>query len=315
MDIDFIKDKFVEKHKIDDESYLDMYINFLSEYNLVSDGYTENHHILPISVFPEFKNEDWNTIRLSYEDHRLVHLWLFKSINIKKYQRPLNWMVRSYKSSKEISNASKHSWESFKKDTINYDKWIYKRSIHMKGLSSEEQRRRANIFWKNISDEEYINFCRRSKEYWTDIKKDEKSNQMKKFYENEDNIIKKRIEAKKHWNSMPKEDRDRFKEKMNSINKDISKREDAGIKIKNLWKSEDYLNKMRNRKFRSGVKIKLIDDNDHIVIFDSIKTFVEKYNISEYMIRKYKDTGNKITIKNLSDDNISLLNCKIETIK
>jgi len=75
---------------------LEKYINFLLNYEMILDEniYTENHHILPISTFPEFKNDIWNIVKLTYKEHKLVHLWLFKSINIRKYQRPLNWMVK-----------------------------------------------------------------------------------------------------------------------------------------------------------------------------------------------------------------------------
>lgn len=83
----FIKDSFLVKHKDID---LDKYINFLLNYNLdININYTEKHHILPKSAFPEYINEEWNIIELSYDDHKNVHLWIFKAINCRKYQRPL----------------------------------------------------------------------------------------------------------------------------------------------------------------------------------------------------------------------------------
>lgn len=59
-DWEFIKTMLIEKHKtIDDYEYLENYIKFLMEYKLIIevDDYVEKHHILPTSVFPEFKKE------------------------------------------------------------------------------------------------------------------------------------------------------------------------------------------------------------------------------------------------------------------
>jgi hypothetical protein len=67
LDFNFIKDEFIKKHRrIDDFDYLYKYIKFLIDYDIVLDNniYTEKHHILPSSVFPEFKNESWNIINL-----------------------------------------------------------------------------------------------------------------------------------------------------------------------------------------------------------------------------------------------------------
>jgi len=77
----FLKDSFIKKHKcIDNSEYLDKYINFLIDYKISeSVEYVERHHILPRSTFPEFENESWNIIELDYDNHRLAHLWLFKS--------------------------------------------------------------------------------------------------------------------------------------------------------------------------------------------------------------------------------------------
>lgn len=37
---------------------------------------TDNHHILPKSIFPEFENEDWNKVNLFYKDHFFAHYLL-----------------------------------------------------------------------------------------------------------------------------------------------------------------------------------------------------------------------------------------------
>jgi len=313
INYEFIREKFLQKHsRIDNEDYLEKYISFLIEYKLNEKIlYTENHHILPRCTFPEYENESWNIVEI--ESHRLLHLWLFKSINIRKYQRPLNWMMKSYKNSGEISNAAKRGWEKLKIDTNNYQAWKDKRSNYMKNLSSEEQRRRANIFWENMSDDDYNKFCIEMKQYWTDERKQEKSNQMIDYYSNPGNIEKKIIESKIRWNSVSKEYREKFSQKMNIINKDDNKRKDAGEKIKKLWEDDDYLEKMKNRKHRTGKKIKIIFPSEEEIVFETMQEIEKKYNFSLHLIRKYRDKDILILEKDLKQ-NKQLLNCKIESI-
>lgn len=288
-----------------------MLISFLTIID--SDRYTEKHHILPVSIFPEFKDEEWNIIELTYEDHKLCHLWLFKSINIRSYQRPLNWMLNTYKNKEELSKASKRGWENMK-SSDSYQIWIEKRSNHMKKLSSEEQKRRANIFWTNIKDEEYLDFCNKIKEYWTEDRKLEKSQQMNEYYSNPENIEKKRIETQKRWDSMTEEERSIFSEKMAFINKDESKRKTAGEKIKEKWKDEEYLSKMRNGKHRSGKKIKIIKLDGEEAIFDNMIKVEKEYKFSLHLIRKYRDKDIYIEESDLKENNKLLLNCKIESV-
>jgi hypothetical protein len=316
-DFSFIKDKLIEKHiDVDSYEYLYKYINFFRSYNIKENlDYSEKHHILPRSTFPEFENDTWNIIELDYESHKLVHLYLFKSINDRRYQRPLNWMMNYYKNSEEISNAAKRGWFNLKNDEEKYKKWRESKSESMKLLSSEEQRRRANIFWNNINEQEYLKFCNKMKSYWTEERRLDKSNQMNEYYSNIENREKKRIETKDRWDSLDEDYRKNFKEKMSLINKNKDKRIDASIKIKKKWQDPDYLEKMRNRKKRDGIKIKIIKTCGDIEIFENMEDVVRKYNFSKYLIRKYRDTNNKVLEKHLNYDNINLLESLIKTIK
>jgi hypothetical protein len=315
-DFNFIKENFIQKHKtIDKIEYLDKYIKSIIEYKSNDQKYIEKHHILPRSTFPELENESWNIIELDYETHRLAHLYLFKAINDRRYQRPLNWMMNYYKNSEEISNAAKRGWVNLKNDEVKYNKWREKKSESMKLLSTEEQRRRANIFWNNIDEEDYLKFCEKMKSYWTEEKRFEKSKQMNEYYSNPNNVEKKRRETKDRWDSLDDSYRKNFKEKMSFINKNESKRLDAGNKIKKKWKDPDYLEKMRNRKKRNGLKIKITKIDGSVEIFENMEDIVRKYNFSTHLIRKYRDTNSKVLEKHLNSDNINLLEAKIETIK
>jgi hypothetical protein len=221
--------------------------------------------------------------------------------------------MKSYKNSEEISNAAKKGWEKLKNDTNNYEIWKDKRSKYMKNLSSDEQRRRANIFWENMSDDDYNKFCIEMQQYWTEERKLEKSNQMIEYYSNSANIEKKRIESKNTWDSMSIEYREKFSEKMKIINKDKNKRKDAGEKIKKLWKDDNYIEKMKNRKHRNGKKIKIIFPSGEEVVFETMRDIEKKYNFSSHLIRKYRDKDISIDEKDLKV-NEQLSNCKIKTM-
>jgi hypothetical protein len=347
----FLKGLFIKRHEtIDNQEYLDKYINFIINYKITeSFEYVERHHILPRSTFPEFEKENWNIIELDYDSHRLVHLWLFKSINIRAYQKPLNWMMNYYKNSEEVSNAAKRGWIKLKSDEEKYNNWRKKKSDSMKDFrnsekykeymieyfnnpnyckfkkikvkkfgdrySSENQRRRANIFWKNISEDEYINFCNKIKSYWTEDKINEKSKQMNEYYSNIENVEKKRKETQDRWNSMDEESRLKFKEKMGKINKEESKRIDAGNKIKKKWEDTEYLEKMKNRKHRPGSMIKIIKPNGEEIIMETMRKFEREYSFSTHLIRKYRDTDNRISENDLNENNLILLNSIIKSVK
>lgn len=313
MDYDFIKREFESRHDIDDLHQLDMYIKFLLDYKLdKTEEYTEKHHILPYATFPEYKNEKWNIVELKYEDHKTVHLILYKSINIRAYQRTLNFMLPQFKDRDLISNAAKKGWINLKSDEVKYDKWRNDRSNHMKSLGSQEQRRRANMFWNNITEEQYNMFSNKMREYWTDDKRIEKSKQMNEYYSDSENIDKKRKETQKRWDDMSKEERDTFTSKMTAVNKDEGKRRKAGDKIKNLWQNEDYLEKMKNRPHRKGTSLKIIKPDGQEILVESMNVFEKKYDFSLHLIRKYRDTDKEIEEKDLKG-NLFLLNCKIET--
>lgn len=317
LDFNFIKQQFISKHDvIDNEEYLNKYISFLLSYNetMNENYYTENHHILPVCFFPEYKNEIWNIIKIKYNDHKNVHLWLFKAINIRAYHRTLNWMMKDYKNSEELSLASKRGWINLKNNIEKFNQFRLNRSKHMKTLSSNEQSRRANLFWKNITDKQYNEFCNKMKDYWSDDKKIEKSKQMLEYYLNPDNILKKSKEAQERWDLMSDDDRIKFNEKMNIVNKDIEKRKKAGNKIKELWNNTEYLEKMKKRKKRCGTKIKIILFNNEEYLFNTMSELEKHFNFSAHLIRKYRDKNIKILLKDLNINNIILENAIIKTI-
>lgn len=58
------------------------------------EGYTEKHHILPRSMWPEHATCSWNTVRLSAYDHFICHWLLAKITDDRKMVFALNNMMR-----------------------------------------------------------------------------------------------------------------------------------------------------------------------------------------------------------------------------
>lgn len=312
---DFIKNKFIDKHKIDNYDKLHDYINFLTQYNTnIDDKYSEKHHILPKSIYPEYSKENWNIVELLYDDHKYAHLLLFESINIRTYQRPLNWMMPYYKNKQLISNAAKRGWEKLKKNKIKFDEFKLKRSKYMSTLSSVEQSRRAKLFWDNITPQRYEQFCQNVKNSWSEEKRIQKSIEMKKYFENEENRKQKSIEAKEFWDNSSDEFKQNFKDKMNIVNKDIVKREKAGKVIKEKWKDPIFLNKMKNRKTKPGQNHIIIYSNNTSIKYNTMQEIINKYNFTADKIRKYRNTNNKIEISDLNENNMELLGAIINKI-
>ena len=83
------------------------------------------------------------------------------------------------------------------------------------------------------------------KEYWTEEKKKEKSENMKKF--NKEHGTERYTKVLKERYSDPTFLKT-FKDTMTEVNRREEKRKDASEKLKELWKNEDFKKKMEKRK-------------------------------------------------------------------
>lgn len=66
-------------HKDVNREYLEKYLYLVLNYKSESE-YTELHHILPKSLFPQYKKDKWNLVRLSAKDHFYAHYYLHKAL-------------------------------------------------------------------------------------------------------------------------------------------------------------------------------------------------------------------------------------------
>lgn len=121
----------------DDEDALDSYIEFIllaKKNGEVVIKYTEGHHLLPKSKFPEYIDTEENIFVLEYSDHVHAHVLLANAYKIKSFIVPLNFML-DYEGKKDAdfselwSTAIKKWWVTFKQ-TEEYGAWRQKRSVH-----------------------------------------------------------------------------------------------------------------------------------------------------------------------------------------
>lgn len=73
--------------------------------SILPNEYTENHHILPESMYPEYAKENWNLVRLFPEEHLTAHLLLARIHKNKEMVYAANMMT----SMRRVNNK-KYGW-------------------------------------------------------------------------------------------------------------------------------------------------------------------------------------------------------------
>lgn len=291
---EFILNLFLERDGIPDSiDKLNEYLDFVIKHKYNGDLYAENHHILPKSTYLEHVNDDWNIVILKYEDHIRAHEILFEAYNFRKYSRTLNFMKSDIvKNSELLSNASKKGWQTLKNNKEVYESWRNSHSIHMKGLSSEEQGRRSKKGWDKLTEEEYKERCNKNKEIWTIDLKDWKSKNMKKYFEENPGESSRRVLLR--YENMSNEEFDKFKDKMNKVNKDPLKRNKACLSMKKNWSDPNFIEKMKNRKKKPGDKYELISPDGEVFQREGLSKIVKEFNFNISLIRKFSNTGTHV---------------------
>lgn len=67
------------KHPEVNQDWLSKYFELVLNYPSV-ECYTEAHHILPKSLFPEYRRCKWNIVKLTGRDHLYAHYYLYKAL-------------------------------------------------------------------------------------------------------------------------------------------------------------------------------------------------------------------------------------------
>ena len=233
-----------EKHEADFSVYVDFCIN--NAYD--GTDYSELHHILPRSQFPEYINDSWNIVRLKYENHILAHEILASIMPIGSYIHPLKFMLQYNKSSELISELRKKSWARFK-TTESYSIWNYKRTEFCKEAYAKNGKYHHHMVTMAKLANKEENKSQKSeniKKYWTEEKRNKKSLQMIKLYlDNPElkNVLSKK--SKDYWDS----DRSKeSKEKIISNNKKEENKKKNSVGLKAAWADPEKRNNfLKNR--------------------------------------------------------------------
>ena len=232
----YLIDELFNYNNIKDIKILNAYIKFidnckLKEQNIKNNEYFEIHHILPKSIFPKYKNDKNNLIKLLPEDHFKAHELLAFSLGEFMINSYFIFFKRIVKNNK-IENLT---------ESENYAKIKNEMSKHMTNVLKEQ--------WENGTRDK-LSQSKKMKEYWKDEnKKIEYSKYMQNLWSNKD-YKNNTIKSMKLATSKPE-----FKEK-SSINSNRfwnneefeNHRQQQKINHYNALQKEEYKEKHRNNQ-------------------------------------------------------------------
>lgn len=104
--------------KIESEEFLSLYLDLIEHIsNNPPQGYSERHHILPQSLFPNLKKDELNIIKCSAYHHFVLHYYLAKFLKNNKMIFALNNMnrVKKYLTQEQLDDSAK-KYQEFKED-------------------------------------------------------------------------------------------------------------------------------------------------------------------------------------------------------
>ena len=294
MEIDnlklFIIDQLLEKHEIVDncQSLLD-YVELVTGTYDCDQVYSERHHILTSAVFPQFRQESWNIIKLPYEKHVEAHELLFESFHLMTYARCIHFMKSGPKSYHKLSVAIKRGWIKFK-SSEKYHSWREKRVLCMRARDREWYSVINQKRWDSITQEDYDAICASNRKSWTIERRQNKSKQQAMYSKNNKEKI--REVARNRWKNESPEYREAFREKMTIVNGDESKRLKAGETIKKRWKDPIFLEKMTHR--RTWVKYICISPKNEWHEFASSRDAVNELGFNKNLVRIFMNTDKSV---------------------
>lgn len=241
------------------------YIDICSEPEVDETVYSEIHHILPRCKFPQFENlniYNWNSVSLNYNNHIKAHYLLAKSYPIAQFTKPMNMMLSGKYDNLDRddvrlinSTRAKACWENLSE--LDKTAFSIKRSIFMKSamqpgnktfdsvqegcrlryenpLNLQANRDMVKSVWAKYAPEERSNIM---KERSLKVDVEHRSAKLKERYEDVGFMSK-------------------FTETMTAVNKDESKRKEASVVLKEMWKDDTHRNKVIASRQTSEAKAK-----------------------------------------------------------
>jgi len=163
--------------------YLSIIIKAKNEIRNKKQGYYEKHHIYPKSIWPEYKNDNWNLVLLTAKEHFICHKLLTKMFDNSTYKQKMYYALwgmmnqenkfqnRKYKINSKsyenvrlkISELSSKNLKSLHKNkdfAANHSEISRKRLIEMN--SDPDFAKKRNELLKKINSDP--DFCKKRKE-------------------------------------------------------------------------------------------------------------------------------------------------------
>lgn len=258
--LDF-KKIFVEKlGEPDDEDALDSYIEFILLAKKNGEDiikYTEGHHLLPKSKFPEYIYAEENIFILEYSDHVHAHILLANAYKIKSFIVPLNFMLgydnKSDDNFSELWSAAIKKWWVMFKQTDEYEVWRQKRSAHAsRAMKNGQASYMANIYFSIQENRDTVG--KRFSELWKDPEYRERTiASMVAEKSTPEAKVRMSKAAQSVWDNKSEEERAAFNAKMAIINSDPNKRARAGetaSKTQNNQEWKDTVGVEKSKKLK-----------------------------------------------------------------
>lgn len=245
---------FIEKFGTpSNEGILEEYLSICVDTDTTE--YTEIHHILPRSVFPEYANESWNQVRVTYETHCLAHELLWCAYpNVGSFWRPLNFMKSQNPEMRELLSEAmreraKTLWSIIKSDPEKMQRWSEdKRQMMLERMQKdhpayEEMRMKVRLYYETSPDARLIRSVA-SKQMWQDpeIRKQILTSR-KKWLNSPEGKKQRSQSAKKRYADVV------YYEKHKNIMSEVNAREDKKTKnreaILKKWQDPEFAARMR----------------------------------------------------------------------
>lgn len=146
--------------------YAQKYFNFIKKYAIDEvEGYTETHHILPKSLFPEYDKEGWNLVQLTARQHFIAHVLLAKAFGGRMWHA-VNMMTHCDENGKRNYRVSSRIYEIMKVERAK------QLSVEMTGennpMYGTSRKGKDNpMYGKTHSDEAKLKQSEKSKAYYS----------------------------------------------------------------------------------------------------------------------------------------------------
>lgn len=223
--------------------------------NVDINEYTEVHHILPRSVFPEYTNENWNTVRITYHTHCLAHELLWCAYpTVGSFWRPLNFMRSQNPEMRErMSEAMRQRatmlWKVMKSDPDKMREWSEsKRALMLQRMQKdhpafEEMREKVRLYYDANPDARHMRSVA-SKKMWEDPEMREKIMAGQKQWADSDaGRLQKSNSAKKRYSDVVYYEQ--HKATMSEVNSREDKREKNRQTTLKKWQDPEFADFMR----------------------------------------------------------------------